>query len=225
MCGGSVDRSLQHNITVKAVCGYLNQCLTAYARPEQDVTEAGEAAARADIRLSDGRCVEVKTVDTRQRAHQGKLFPATADAIAAKVDRKYGSIACAKLIVTHAGALCPASFKTIAQLQRLHDDSWPRLDAGPSLLACVGAAAAKAEWLSYSAWHERLHVRNTAAALLDSVYPRPPGGVVPTGTQQSPRDAGLAQIALDVGAAAAWGGVGGSGARPRWRRVGGDWRW
>lgn len=194
VCGGNVDRSVQHNATVRAVCGYVNQCTTAYACAEQDVRDAGEAAARADIRLSDGRYVEVKTVDTRQQAHRGKLFPATAEDIAAKVTQKYGSINCAKLIITHAGSLCRTSVKTVAELQRLHDDSWPKFDAGPSLLACIGAAAAKAEWASYSAWKDRVMARDTAAALLDGIYPPPQApGSAPTGTQLSPRDAGPAQ--------------------------------
>jgi len=206
-----VDRSVQHHATVRAVCRYINECGTAYARGEQSVRDAGEAAARADICLSDDSYVEVKTVDTRQQKHRGKLFPATAEAIASKVALKYGSINCAKLIITHAGSLCKESVKTVAKLQRLHDDSWPKLEAGPSLLACIGAAAAKAEWASYSAWCDRLMARDTAAALLDAALPQHAAGVVPTGTQQSPRDAGPAQ-------GQAMGGQAGAGSQ--WRRGG-----
>ena len=233
VCGGHVDRAVQHHATVKAVCGFINECSAAYARSEQDVRDAGEAAARADVSLSNGSCVEVKTVDTRQQAHRGKLFPMTAEAIASKVAHKYGSIDCAKLIITHAGSLCKESIKTVAKLQRLHDDSWPKLDGGPSLLAHIGAAAAKAEWMSYSAWCDRLMARDTAAALLDAALPPPVGGAVPTGTQLSPRDAGPAQPASRASGGEAGHGrsgghtegrVGARGmggmVRAGWRRVG-----
>lgn len=191
VCASSFERATHHHATVRAVCAHINECAAAYAHAEDDVRAAGELAARADVRLSDGTYVEVKTVDTRQ-SHRGKLFADTAETLAAKVSHKYGSIKCSHLIITHCGSLSRASAKTVAQLQRLHDDSWPLLEAPPSLLAQLGAAAAKAEWASYSAWHERLHTRDTAGALLDAMTQRVThtheNGS--TGTEQSPRDAG-----------------------------------
>ena len=182
------DQAVQHEPVKRAVVSFVNECAAAHAVPEDDVRDAGEAAQRADVRLSTGRCVEIKTVDMRQRAHRNKKFEQVAGTLREHITAKYGAIDVRPLVVSHCGSLCKESARTVTELQVLHDESWPARVGAPTLLAQLGAATARAEHASLERWRSRVEGVCVAGALLDGIGE----GGNSVGTQLSPRDAGRA---------------------------------